>query len=572
MTDATPGQTGLRAAEAVRDACVRVWREAFEQASLSGLCAEGAAEAALGAVRSLDLATVSPPPGPRSARELLGDTGLAAVITENTAEGLCLMDAEGRLTYMNPAAERILGWREEELRGRILHDAVHYRYPDGTPFPLEECPLVAVLAEGVSLRDREDVWIRKGGEFVPVFCSCAPIVAEGEVTGAVLSLHDITERKRAETELRSALERYRLLERATHDTVWEWDLVSGEGSWNPGIQTMFGYVPGEVEPTHRWWAERVHPADRERIISGTRAAIEGGAESWTGEYRFRRADGSYATVLDRAYIARDATGRALRMIGSMLDITERKRAEEEREALLVREREARAEAERANRIKTDFLAVMSHELRTPLTAVMGYAELLQMGIPDPIPDGAQAQVERINDAARHLLQLIEEILTFSRLEAAREEVRAEETDLAEVARQAAEFVRPLAERKGLRLQLCTTGAPVAATDAGKLRQILINLLFNAVKFTREGEVSVEMESLDGEVRFHVRDTGIGIAPEDLRRIFEPFWQAQQGNTREAGGVGLGLAICRRLAALLGGELRAESTPGRGSTFTLSLPR
>ena len=508
---------------------------------------------------------------PEGAREPLGQSGLAAVITEHVAEGLCLMDAEGRLTYMNPAAERILGWREEELRGKVLHDAVHYLHPDGSPFPLEECSLASVLRDGTPLRDREDVWIRKGGEFFPVFCSCSPIVVEGEVTGAVLSLHDITGRKRAEAELGSALERYRLLERATHDTVWEWDLVSGEGSWNPGIQSMFGYPAAEVEPSHRWWAERVHPADRERIISSTREALEKGADAWSGEYRFLRADGSYATVLDRAYIARDGTGRALRMIGSMLDITERKSAEEEREALLVREQEARAEAERANRTKSDFLAVMSHELRTPLTAVMGYTELLEMGIPDPIPEGAQAQVQRISDAARHLLSLIEEILTFSRLEATRESVRAEETDLGEVARQAAEFVRPLADRKGLRLEVRLTGSATAATDAGKLRQVLINLLFNAVKFTREGEVGVEMETRGGHALFHVRDTGIGISPEELKRIFEPFWQAQQGNTRESGGVGLGLTISQRIADLLGGSLEAESTPGEGTTFTLHLP-
>jgi PAS domain S-box-containing protein len=498
---------------------------------------------------------------------------LREAITEHVAEGLCLLDARGCLTYMNPAAEEILGWREEELRGKVLHDVVHSLHPDGTRFPRWESPLARVLTEGVVIRNREDVWIRKGGELVPVFCSCAPVVVDGETRGAVLSLHEIRERREAEGRLRDALDRYRLLERATNDTIWEWDLVTGEGSWNEGIQTMFGYAPGEVEPTHEWWAERVHPDDRERVEARTRAAVEHGLEAWTEEYRFRRADGSYATVLDRAYIARTPEGRPLRMVGSMLDITARKSLEEQRERLLEAERTARAEAERANQAKSDFLAVMSHELRTPLTAVMGYAELLQMGVPEPVPDSALQQVERIDQAARHLLQLIEEILTFSRLEAEREEVRVQPVELGEVAREAVSFVRPLADRKGLGLSLRAPGAPVQAdTDVGKVRQILVNLLVNAVKFTREGEVCLELEPAEAEVSFRVRDTGVGIAPEHLERIFEPFWQAQQGNTRETGGTGLGLTISQRLAALLGGELRAESAPGRGSTFTLRLPR
>ncbi|MBV9772550.1 MAG: PAS domain-containing protein [Gemmatimonadetes bacterium] len=568
----------LRIARAVRQACTRAVQDAYERASMGGLCAEGIAECMVDAVRSLDVASLVhalPSPAPERdwvEAELRRQLRLMRTVTTHVAEGLCLMDSAGRLTYMNPAAEAILGWRHDELQGKVLHDHVHYLHPDGTPFPPEECPLSRVLRDGIPIRDREDLWIRRGGEFFPVFCSCSPIMDGGRITGAVLSLHDITERRRAEAELRDTLERYRMLGRATHDTIWEWDLVTGEGSWNEGIHTMFGYPPGEAQPTHAWWAERLHPDDREAATAATRAAVEGGADSWSGEYRFRRADGSYATVLDRAYILRAADGKPLRMVGSMLDISARRGVEEERERLLAREREARTEAERANRTKSDFLAVMSHELRTPLTAIMGYTELLQMGVPVAIPEAACNQVDRIDQAARHLLALIEEILTFSRIEAGQEGVRATLADLVEVAREAAAFVQPLADRKGLAfgVRLPDTPLPVV-TDPGKVRQVLVNLLFNAVKFTAEGEVRLEVEREGADAYLHVSDTGIGIAPEHLERIFEPFWQAQQVNTRDVGGTGLGLSISRRIAHLLGGEVRVRSTVGRGTVFTVRLP-
>lgn len=253
------------------------------------------------------------------------------------------------------------------------------------------------------------------------------------------------------------------------------------------------------------------------------------------------------------------------------DISERK-ASEEQARQLAAERLARADAEAENRTKTEFLAIMSHELRTPLTAILGFAELLQMGVPAEIPVPARHQVDRIDSAARHLLQLIEEVLTFSRLEADREEQQPHAADLCELAREVADFVEPLAAKRKLAIRLCLPEAPLhAVVDQGKVRQILVNLLFNALKFTREGEVRLELEAAEQSTIFRVRDTGIGIAPENLGKVFEPFWQAEQGNTRERGGTGLGLAVCRRIANLLGGTLEVESTPGSGTTFTACLP-
>jgi PAS domain S-box-containing protein len=227
----------------------------------------------------------------------------------------------------------------------------------------------------------------------------------------------------------------------------------------------------------------------------------------------------------------------------------------------------------ANRAKSDFLAVMSHELRTPLNAILGYTDLFLAGIPAPLPEPMVPQVERVQGAARHLRDLIEEVLSFARLEGGHEEVNAEPVDAAELAREAAALVEPLAleRRLAFRVELPDTPVPLE-TDARKVRQILLNLLGNAVKFTDAGEVVLALRDGGGEVVAEVRDTGMGVAPENRERIFEPFWQADQRLAREHAGSGLGLAVARQLARLLGGDVTVASAPGQGSTFSLRLPK
>ena len=226
----------------------------------------------------------------------------------------------------------------------------------------------------------------------------------------------------------------------------------------------------------------------------------------------------------------------------------------------------------ANRAKAEFLAVMSHELRTPLNAIIGYAGLMDAGVAGPLNDVQREQAKRIAMSAQHLLQLIEEILGYARIEAGKEEVHPENVDLGEVAREVVAMVEPLAVAKGLQFHVRLPEAPLNAhTDARKVRQILLNLLSNAVKFTERGEVELRLRASDGTALFQVRDTGIGIAAEHLTKVFDPFWQVQQSTTRRVGGTGLGLSVARRLAVLLGGNLTAESSIGVGTTFDLELP-
>ncbi|HEX9108413.1 MAG TPA: ATP-binding protein, partial [Longimicrobiales bacterium] len=230
-------------------------------------------------------------------------------------------------------------------------------------------------------------------------------------------------------------------------------------------------------------------------------------------------------------------------------------------------------AEAANRAKSDFLTIMSHELRTPLNAVVGYTDLLQEGVPGPLTPNQALYLERIRKSSNHLLSLIEEVLTYARLEAGRESVRREIVALDDLVRQASALVEPTAAARGLSYEVYVPEQDVRLeTDARKVRQMLANLLSNAVKFTEQGSVVLTAREAGDDVIFEVKDTGIGIAPEHLERIFDAFWQVDSGTTRRAGGTGLGLGVTHRLAQLLGGEVTVQSELGQGSTFTLRLPR
>ena len=233
---------------------------------------------------------------------------------------------------------------------------------------------------------------------------------------------------------------------------------------------------------------------------------------------------------------------------------------------------ARAEAERANNSKTDFLAVMSHELRTPLTAIMGYEELLSDGITGPVTEMQRQQLGRINASARHLLGLIDEILTFARVDIGRERVRYESMSVNHTLTDAAALVLPMATDKQLKLVVELLDEDQAIqTDGTKLRQMLVNLLSNGIKFTDKGEVRVGCAVNGNMLEIQIADTGVGIAAENIEDIFEPFWQAEQTATRKTGGTGLGLSVTRKLARLLGGDVTVASRIGAGTTFLLSLP-
>jgi PAS domain S-box-containing protein len=392
---------------------------------------------------------------------------------------------------------------------------------------------------------------------------------------------DVTERKEAEWRLRQSEERYALAARATNNAIWDWNLLTDELTWNEGVYEAFGYEPGTVPNGVAWWYDSIHPEDRERVVAGIQRRIdgeggdEGAGNAWRDEYRFRRGDGTYAIASDRGYVARDAEGRATRMIGAMVDVSAERATAEEREAARELAEGARLEAETANRARGEFLAVMSHELRTPLNAIGGYAELIEMGVRGPVTELQLADLARIKRSQRHLLGLVNEVLNYAKLESGSVQYDIEDVEVMRAVVDAESLVAPQARGKGLSLshQEWPPDLSVRA-DPEKLRQVLVNLLSNAVKFTDRGgaEITVSCNAEGNTVSITVRDTGIGIPFDKLGAIFEPFVQVRADLTRTAEGTGLGLAISRDLARGMAGELTVESEAGVGSGFTLTLPR
>lgn len=397
--------------------------------------------------------------------------------------------------------------------------------------------------------------------------------AERHAVGVAAQAAIALDNARLYADLKRSEERYKLASRATNDAIWDWDLVGGRVNWSPAIHEIFGHADTEGGTTSDWWLERVHPEDRERIRADIHHNIsDPNSGTWNAEYRFRRGDGRWADVLDRGTVLRSADGSALRMVGAMLDVSERKAAERVRQQLLESERTARATAERAGQLKDQFLATLSHELRTPLNAILGWSHLLRKGIKDP--EKALRGVEVIERNARIQTQLISDLLDISRIVTGKMRLDVQRVELPTVIEAALESVRPAAEARGVRLQ--TAIEPITEPvygDPARLQQVIWNLVSNGVKFTpKGGRVQIVLARVNSHVEIRVSDTGQGISPEFLPYMFERFRQADSSSAREHGGLGLGLALVKQLVEMHGGKVRAASDGlNQGATFVVELP-
>ncbi len=521
-----------------------------------------------------------------------------SLIFNTVSEGVVMVAKNGAIVECNAAAERILGLPAAQLLGR---DAVDPRWGsirrDGSPLPDAETPAMITLRTGVPIRDFVHGVRLPDGTRHLLSISTEPLRdATGAVTGVVASFGDVTD-------MLDKDQRMQLVVQGAALGTWDWHVPSGAVIYNAQSAEMLGYSLSEYEPNVSMWEKLLHPEDKAEVMTVLTAHLTGQTPEFRCEHRQRRKDGTWAWVLGSGQVVeRGPAGEPIRAVGINMDISVQKEFESalrlaQREAedanaqlletnrtlevATVRAHDMAAEAAMASHAKSEFLANMSHEIRTPLTAILGYTDILAESLPaNDAAAPASAAVETIQRAGQHLLMLINDVLDLSKIEAGRLSIEQLEMPLPELLLDVDSLMRARASAKGVALRT-SLASPVPnriISDPTRFRQILMNLVGNAAKFTDHGTIDVRACILpaDGEtaarLRVEVDDTGPGMTEKQSRILFQPFTQADASVTRRHGGTGLGLTICRRLAALMDGTVSLEySQPGRGSRFVVELP-
>ncbi len=545
----------------------------------------------------------------RQEAELRHRTHLLEVAQRNAHIGYYEADLRlGRWTS-SPVLDGILGIgprfaRTAEAWSSLIH-------PEDRPRAMAHFRLVVQI--GKFLKDQYRI-VRPGdGQIRWVDAWGSIEYQDGTPARLIGTIMDITARKTAELELehhrhnleRLVAERTQALQDSehaaqcqrqrladiiwgTHVGTWDWNVVTDEVAFNERWAEILGLTLKELEPlTIRAWTDLVHPDDLDQALAQLKHHFARELEFYECEFRMRHRSGDWVWVLDRGRVVEwREDGKPLRMSGTHLDITRRKESELALQESERRYRELSENLERmveqrtaqlaaASAAKSQFLAHMSHELRTPLNAILGFAQVLEQ---DRIPAEQRETVGLIREAGDHLLGIINDVLDLSTIEAGRLRLDRQAFLLPVLVRRVDRLLRHMAETKGLSLQIEGPAAapPTLLGYPDRLEQVLINLLGNAIKFTEQGQILLTVryrprDSASGRLRFEVRDTGIGMKPGVLAKIFQPFSQGDASLTRRFGGTGLGLAISKQLVELMGGKLGARSREGHGSLFWFTVP-
>jgi two-component system, sensor histidine kinase and response regulator len=612
------------------------------------------------------------------------------LLLDSTGQGIFGIDQRGNCTFINRAACEMIGYRTEETLGRNMHELVHHHKPDGSLYPVDQCPVYLAIRTGEGCCVEEDVIWRRDGTPIPVDHSSFPIVEDGKVTGAVVTVSDVTERKRSKEALAASERLFRSIFENAQIGIGIYNIQSGDHISNRALHEMLGYSQAELSRLEQWdaivqpderasdaaryaellqgkrekgeweqrfirrdgrvviangrfsllrdeagkpqyvvsldeditkrrraeealqaserlfrsvfenaqigislfsieggqhfsnramhelvgytqeelsrlgqWDEITHPDERAACAERYGELVQGKREQDEYEQRFIRRDGGIVVAKGRFSLLRDAAGKPQYVVALSEDITKRRRAEAE----LLTAKEA---AEAATRAKSDFLANMSHEIRTPMNAIIG---MTRLALKTNLTPKQEDYLSKIKAAADTLLGIINDILDSSKIEAGKLELEKTDFRLEQVLENLSTVVSQKAHDKNLEFLIAARHdlPPNLVGDPLRLGQILINLVNNAVKFTEHGEVVVrvkmeERESNRVKLRFSVRDTGIGMTPEQAARLFQAFSQADTSTTRKYGGTGLGLSISKKLVEMMGGNIWAESEYGKGSTF------
>jgi len=492
---------------------------------------------------------------------------LFRLMVENVSDySILAIDPEGRILSWSKGAKEIFGYNQEEIVG--VNFAVLFTPEDRR----ERAPERELENARIKGRTEDHRWrLRKDGSRFWGSGSANPLKDEsGNLIGYVEVARDATWRKQAEEALQESEADFRAIFELAGIGKAQADLHTGRLlRVNRELCEMMGYSSEEL--LTKTIRELTYPEDRERDFAVYQRMLRGAGEHEI-EKRYVRKDGSLIWVHVNFVALRNEAGNPIRAAISIMDITRRKRAEEELEEVLAREQTARYESEDSNRLKDEFIALVSHELRSPLNAILGWTRILRQGRPDE--ELYQRATEIIERSARMQSQLIEDLMDTARIVRGKLKLEVRPVNLVTVIEKAIDVVRPAADARGITLEARLDHEAGQITgDPDRLQQVVWNLLSNAVKFTSEGgRIEVTLGRVDPYVQIAVRDTGCGISPEFMPHLFERYHQADTSSGRRKGGLGLGLTLVRQLVEMHGGVVTAESDgEGKGAIFTVKLP-
>ena len=513
-------------------------------------------------------------------RELLGQVRISQERTRKTEQffrsvlelapdGIMVVDESGVIRLANKQAEVLFGYTRDELIGKpvenLVPDEIREHHP-ALRAEFHRSPKVREMGAGMELQGQ-----RKDGSLFPIEIGLSPIPgADGELGQVAVSIRDVTERKKAEGELRKANFLSDIALELTGCGYWQVDYSDPDYYYQS--ERAARILGEEIKPDGRYhlqneWFARLVEADPELAkltAEKYQDAIDGRAKSYDAVYAYKRPiDGEIAWLHAAGQVVRGEDGKARFMYGVYQDITEFKRLE-------VDLRQAKANADEATLMKSMFLANMSHEIRTPMNAIIG---LSYLALKTSLNAKQRDYLTKIHTAGTSLLTVINDILDFSKIEAGKLDIEEIDFRLDDVITSVTTVTAQKAQEKGLEfLAVVPASVPqFLVGDPLRLGQILINLINNAVKFTERGEIQLIAELLQRDqdqclLKFSIRDTGVGMSSEQASKLFQPFTQADMSTTRKHGGTGLGLTICKRLVEMMGGEIGLESQPGIGSAF------
>ncbi len=471
-----------------------------------------------------------------------------SMFEDHSAVKLLIDPYTGSIIDANKAGADFYGWSGEQLRTMFIQD-INTLSPEEVIGEMEKAKLTG--KKQFSFRH-----LRADGSIRDVEVFSNPLQIEGKDRFYSI-VHDVTERKQAESALKESKERFEATIDAAEIGTWEWNVQTGEAIFNNRWFEMVGYTSEELAPVSiQTWIDLAHPDDFKESMANIEKHFNGNSEHYECECRMKHKNGQWIWILDRGkLLTRTKDGKPLRMLGTHSDITERKLA-----------------AEESDRLKTAFIANMSHEIRTPMNGILGFSELLKE--PHLSGDEQAEYIDLIHQSGERMLNLINSLMDISKIDAKEAKLQKTETSVNKLLRDIEAFFKLEVSKKGLHLT-STTGLTdeesVIETDSIKLNQVLTNLIQNALKFTSKGGIDFGYTRKDDMLEFYVIDSGIGISSAIKEKIFERFHQVNNSLTRNHEGAGLGLSISKAFVEMMGGMIRVDSVEGAGSTFCFTLP-